>query len=95
MATRRKRRIKKPPVNLRYFIVNPAGAVHEVTKDEATWRLSQQGYRAATKGEVAELFARGGNQTADDPICNSWNPKPEAIDLTDDVLGGMEMPEAA
>lgn len=61
----------------RYFIVNPAGAIHEVTREHARERLKVVGWRMATSAEVAELNARGGNQRADDPICTPWSPDPD------------------
>ncbi|MCL4867797.1 MAG: hypothetical protein KJ063_02415 [Anaerolineae bacterium] len=46
-----------------YFLVNPAGAVHEVNHEIAKARLNQVGYRIATPAEVAALQAMGGTQT--------------------------------
>lgn len=66
----------------RYYLVNPAGAIHEVTREHARERLKIAGWRLATAAEVAELAARGGEQRADDPICPPWTPDPDAqIDL--------------
>lgn len=67
----------------RYFIVNPAGAIHEVSVDLARERLQQaKGYRMATKDEIALLEAAGGNQRADSPLCPRWTDDPDAaIDL--------------
>lgn len=61
----------------RYFIVNPAGAIHEVTKAIARMRLKQIGYRMATAEEVARLEAAGGNQRADRPLCEPWSSDPD------------------
>lgn len=67
----------------RYFLVNPAGAIHEVTREHARERLKIAGWRLATAAEVAELERRGGEQRADDPICPPWSPDPDAqIDLS-------------
>jgi hypothetical protein len=73
---------KKPqptaPVGRRYFIVNKAGAIHEVDREHAKMRLGQIGFRLATPAEIAELDARGGEQRASDPICAPWSPDPDA-----------------
>lgn len=37
----------------RYFVVNPSGAVHEVTREHAESRLSLAGWRMATEDEIA------------------------------------------
>lgn len=64
----------------RYFILNPAGAIHEVTKAHAAERLRQPGYRQPTKEQVkAYLSAR--TQTHDDPIGEPWAPEPEAMEI--------------
>ena len=55
-----------------YHIVNPGGAVHDVTKERARELLREVGWRLATPAEVAELKKRGGHQTADDPICKPF-----------------------
>jgi hypothetical protein len=60
-----------------YYIVNPAGALHEVSYEHARARLRQIGYRTATAEEIAELKRRGGNQRFDDPIAEPFNPQPE------------------
>jgi len=65
----------------RYFIVNPAGAIHEVTKEHAAERLRQAGYRKATVTEVKKLQAANGKQVWKSPICEPWDPTPEAIEL--------------
>ncbi len=84
-----------PPSDLvqrRYFIVNPAGCIHEVERDHAANRLKVAGWRMATKDEVAQLNTdrRGpngakiaaGEQRADAPICTPWTPNPDSqIDL--------------
>ena len=36
-----------------YYIVNPKGVVHECTKDHATERFGQAGWRMATEAEAA------------------------------------------
>lgn len=82
MATRKRAPAKKTPAEtLRYFVVNRAGAVHEVTQDHARERLGQVGWRMATKEEVQAYINRGGNQRHDDPIAPPWSPEPEPIEL--------------
>jgi len=65
----------------RYFIVNPAGAIHEVTKEHAKMRLAQPGYRQAKAAEVKKWQEAGGNQRFDKPICTPFSTEPEGIDL--------------
>lgn len=67
-----------PAAPKRYFVVNPKGAIHEVTREHARERLAQPGWRLATKEEIAELEARGGRQVFDNPICRPWSPDPDA-----------------
>jgi hypothetical protein len=56
------------------FIVNPAGAIHDVSESHAQWRLHFPGWRRATKAEVEALTQAGGNQSADKPLVKAWNP---------------------
>lgn len=66
----------------RYFLVNPKGAIHEVTRDLAAERLRVAGWRLATPEEIARLAAQGGHQVFDAPICRPWSPDPDAqLDL--------------
>lgn len=67
------------PSGRRYFIVNPAGCIHEVDREHARWRLSIVGWRMATAAEVAQLDAQGGEQRADSPICQPWTPDPDKL----------------
>jgi hypothetical protein len=78
MADQAKKAPAAPRAPKRYFIVNPAGAIHEVDREHARWRLGQVGFRMATPAEVAELDARSGEQRADSPICARWSPDPDA-----------------
>lgn len=47
-----------------YYIVNPAGAIHEVTREHMKVRLAQPGFRAPTAEELKEYRLRRehGNQ---------------------------------
>lgn len=67
-----------------YYIVNPAGCIHDVDREHAANRLRIVGWRIATSAEVAELHARGGEQRANNPICAPWAPDPDL---------GVELPE--
>jgi len=51
------------------FIVNPAGAVHEVSEAHAIERLANDlRFRAATAEEIAAYDAAGGCQTHERPL---------------------------
>lgn len=65
----------------RYFIVNPKGCIHEVTKEHAQMRLAQVGYRMATAAEVKKLQAAGGNQQAGQPLAEPFSTEPVAIEV--------------
>jgi len=72
---------KKTSSTGRYYVVNPAGAIHEVTREIAAHRLRQPGWRKATPDELKALENAGGNQRWDSPLTQPWNPEPEAIDV--------------
>lgn len=56
-----------------YWMVNPAGTVHMLPREQAIGRLRQsKGWRMATKAEIAEYKARKGHQVFDDPIAPRW-----------------------
>ncbi len=59
--------------NKLYYLVNPAGAVHSVTRAHAEARLRQVGWRLATADEAREYNARA-VQTFDDPIAAPFAP---------------------
>lgn len=58
-----------------YYIVNPHGAVHVVTRGHAAQRLRQVGYRMATKEEIA-AYKEARVQVHDAPIARPWSPEP-------------------
>lgn len=60
-----------------YWIVNPAGAIHNVTREIAKMRLKTPGYRLASRGEVEKLTANGGMQTWDHPIAKPFTAEPD------------------
>lgn len=68
MAKEKEETNEKPK---RYFIVNPAGAIHEVDKAHAEWRLGIVGWRNATAAEV-KLLMEQKNQRFDSPICEPY-----------------------
>jgi hypothetical protein len=49
------------------FIVNRAGAVHDIEPEMMADVLKRPGYRLATEGEIA-TYCAAPNQTTDDPI---------------------------
>jgi hypothetical protein len=57
------------------YLVNPAGAIHTVTREHARGRLHQLGYRAATKDEI-ERYKTQKVQRAKAPIAPAWTPEP-------------------
>lgn len=60
-----------------YYLVNPAGAIHTVSREHATLRLqSDARYRIATPEEV-EVFKEIKVQRADRPIARPWSPDPD------------------
>ena len=75
MAEQRKRKADEPTKE--YYIVNPAGAVHSVTREHARTRLATVGWRMATADEIAEYKQRP-MQRSDDPIAAPWSPDPDA-----------------
>lgn len=69
----------KPKAEGVFYIVNPAGAIHAVSREHARWRLASPGWRQATVEEVAELKRRGNNQVHDHPIAPPWSPEPTEL----------------
>jgi len=63
------------PEEKSYFIVNPAGAIHKVTREHAENVLKNPGYRPASTEEIQKLHDQGGNQIWNKPICKPWSPK--------------------
>lgn len=63
--------------NKRYYIVNPAGAVHEVTREHAAELLKKVGYRKATAAEVT-AYNKAPIQRADKPIGKPFTSDPDA-----------------
>lgn len=59
-----------------YYLVNPAGAIHEVDYSHAKNRLRQLGYRMATDEEIT-IYRETRVQRADRPIARPWSPEPE------------------
>lgn len=59
-----------------YYIVNPKGAIHDVSESHARARLKMPGWRLATKDEIADYQEAGGNQRFDRPIAEPFQPLP-------------------
>lgn len=62
-----------------YYIVNPAGAIHGVSREIAKMRLKQPGYRMASQDEINklnQLIAQGKGQTWDHPIARPFTAEP-------------------
>lgn len=73
-----------------YYLVNPAGAIHTVTKEHARMRLKQIGFRLATAEEIkkyqeleaeAKRMKKHFMQESGKPIC-----KPHSVDPDDQEL---------
>ena len=62
----------------RYFLVNPGGAIHEVTYAHAKTRLATVGWRMATADEV-KAYQGQRTQVWNKPIGTPWNPEPEPV----------------
>lgn len=62
----------------RYYVVNPRGCVHEVSKEHAAQRLSQAGWRMANKAEV-DAYNKADVQRFDQPIGKPFSTDPDAI----------------
>lgn len=60
-----------------YYIVNPSGAVHIVTREHAKGRLRQPGWRMATDKEIKAYKDAGGLQTTKNRAADPWSPEPE------------------
>ena len=60
-----------------YWLVNPAGAVHQVTRAHARMRLKTVGWRLATIEEVKQAKSQR-LQTWKKPIATPWSPEPDA-----------------
>ena len=59
-----------------YYLVNPAGAIHQVPETLTKIRLKSAGWRLATKDEIAKLFRNKGVQNTKHMICNRWTSLP-------------------
>lgn len=66
-----------PKAPRRYFIVNPKGAIHEVSREHARERLAKPGWRMASAAEIEIFATANGNQVADKPLCARWSPDPD------------------
>lgn len=55
----------------RYYIVNPGGAVHEVTREHARERIRSAGWRMASDAEI-KAYQDQAIQRADQPIATPF-----------------------
>jgi hypothetical protein len=60
---------------VRYYIVNPQGAVHEVSREMAKARLALAGWREPTKAEL-KAYKDTKIQRSGEPIAKPWTPEP-------------------
>lgn len=58
-----------------YYIVNPAGAVHDCDREHAEMRLKTLGFRLAEDAEI-EMFRETKTQRFQTPIAEPWSPEP-------------------
>jgi len=65
------------PTSDTVYLVNPAGAVHSVSREHARSRLRQIGWRIASSTEVQAYKAQK-VQRHDNPIAARWTPEPPA-----------------
>lgn len=70
----------------RYFIVNPKGTVHEVTREHAQTRLREVGWRMATREEIKAFFVAGEHQAHDKPAGAPHVPEPEEVPDVDAIV---------
>ena len=70
-------KVPAPEADKAYYIVNPAGAVHSVTRAHARERLGEVGWRMATAAEVSTYKDRR-IQRSDQPIAQPFSPDPDA-----------------
>lgn len=68
--------IKRQGTDGVYYLVNPGGAIHGVTRDHAAGRLKTAGWRLATEEEIA-AYATQPLQVHDRPICAPWTADPD------------------
>lgn len=59
-----------------YYIVNPAGAVHNCDRDHAQWRLRTAGWRLAADDEIAR-FLNERVQAVGAPFGEPFEPLPD------------------
>lgn len=80
-ASRAKSQYQGQPVGERgekaYYIVNPGGAVHSVTREHAKTRLAQAGWRMAEDDEIEQYLGAPANRGLA-PVAPRWSPDPDA-----------------
>lgn len=68
--------VKRQGTDGNYYLVNPAGAIHGVSRDHAAWRLKTAGWRLANEEEIA-AYLKQPLQIHDRPIAQPWTPDPD------------------
>lgn len=63
-----------------FYIVNPSGTIHTVTKAHASNRLRTAGYRLAEDPEIS-IYLETRVQRHNKPICEQWTPEPQVEDV--------------
>ena len=80
MATAAKK-TDAPKAANRFFVMNPHGTIHEVTRDHAAELFKNPGYRKPTADQVKQYLATE-IQRHDRPIGQAWTNDPgEGIDV--------------
>lgn len=91
MATTKQAQETPPPAYKRpvpvekerpYYIVNPAGAVHSVSRSEASNLLRRLGYRMAKREEITRYHELD-VQDFRRPIAPRWTPDPDVAPQLD------------
>lgn len=78
------KKAKQQGQNNTFYLVNPAGAIHNVTREHARARLEQLGWRLATEEEIVKYQGQE-VQRFDQPIARPWSPDPdEQLKLPDE-----------
>lgn len=64
----------------RYFILNPGGAIHEVSAEQQKALLGRVGYRKATKAQITK-YLKQKTQRFDAPIGEPFTAEPEGVEI--------------
>lgn len=72
------RQLKDRVTEPTYYLRNPAGAIHSVTREHAIRKLKDARYQLATDAEIERYFETR-VQLAEDPIGTPWSPMPDVL----------------